>query len=98
MSKRRHAGEIVWKPAGFGYYQHAGFGRITEAGTSAKCTVCDDPGCREWPVLLRLVDKDGAYTGSGWYYVCECEMVDPECEAAAAATPAHAVRKVSSAA
>jgi len=78
MSKRRHPGETVWKAAGAGYYQNAGYGRIAPTAANARCTQCEDPNCREWPVLLRLIDQQGASVGVGWYYISECEMQDAD--------------------
>jgi len=77
MSKRRKAGDLVWKKAGAGFSGIEGMGRIRPGSEPEDwvCLLCGDPGCREWPDVWEL-GADGEPTGDVWCHVSECEMGD----------------------
>lgn len=69
MSKRRGAGDIVYKKPGAGF---CGEGLVIRVdGEEDWCMLdCGDPDCKEWSDCI--VVKDGSYV----YHVSECEMED----------------------
>lgn len=76
MSKRRHAGEIVWKVENSGFSGGAGLGIIRLGSTPDKCMLgCGDSDCQEWPDVWEC-DVAGETTGICWCHVSECEMKD----------------------
>lgn len=76
MSKRRNPGDVVWKPAGYGFTGKSGLGLIPEGSNPSECMEdCGDPDCQEWPDLWS-VDASGKTTGGNWCHVSECQMQD----------------------
>lgn len=71
MSKRRQAGELVWKIPNAGFAGQPGLGRLVPGsdGFSFMCE-CGDKQCREWDLEME---------GGGWCpHVSECEMLDTQ--------------------
>ena len=68
MSKRRNAGDQVWKLPRYGLVGEAGY--ITLSGEPESCMLdCGDPDCQEWP--------DGETdNGNFAYHISECLMTD----------------------
>lgn len=76
MSNRRKPGDIVWKPAGYGFTGQSGLGLIPEGSNPSECMEdCGDPDCQEWPDMWPL-DASGKPTGGNWCHVSECQMQD----------------------
>ena len=72
MSKRRKAGDRVWKKPMAGFVGEASFATIEREGAPEGCLLdCGDPDCVEW---ANVRTDDGAYA----YHVSECEMLDCE--------------------
>jgi hypothetical protein len=79
MSKRRKAGEIVWKKANAGFIGQPSLVIIQpEAEDDAESCMldCGDRDCREWATCLRC-DATGKPLGGAACHVSECEMEDP---------------------
>lgn len=79
MSKRRSAGDIVWKKPNAGFVGEASLVQIQpeEYLHAAGCIWdCGDPLCREWHTLWAC-DRDGNLTGGEACHVSECELFDP---------------------
>lgn len=76
MSKRRKAGDIVWKRENAGFVGEAGRVEIQPDDDHSPCMLdCGDPECREW-VGCFAVNAAGEYTGGVACHVSECEMSD----------------------
>ena len=78
QTKRRAAGDLIWKTGGFGMSGDEGLGQIRPGSEpdDFACVACGDPGCREWPDVW-VVAGDGTPTGDMWCHVSECGMRDP---------------------
>lgn len=75
MSKRRSAGEIVWKKDNAGFVGVGSLCQIQPDDDSLPCVLCKDPDCREWATLWAC-DESGNPTGGIACHVSECEMLD----------------------
>lgn len=78
QTKRRQAGDLIWKIGGFGMSGGEGLGQIRPGSEpdDFACVTCGDPDCREWPDVW-VVAGDGTPTGDMWCHVSECGMQDP---------------------
>lgn len=78
MSKRREAGDIVWKTENAGFVGEASYIKIMPEDDeyASYCMMdCGDLDCREWSNLQHC-DKDGNPLGGYAYHVSECQMMD----------------------
>jgi hypothetical protein len=74
MSKRRQAGDIVWKKTNAGFIGKR-LPIILENDEGYPCLLaCGDEDCREWANCEIVEDTKG--TGKYCYHVSECEMED----------------------
>ena len=68
MSRRRQAGERVWKQPYAGFVVEPA--PVTLMGQPSPCLLdCGDPECQEWPDART---DDGSYA----HHVSECEVLD----------------------
>lgn len=77
MSRRRKAGDIVWKTPGAGFVGVGSRCRILPEDDPPPCWIsdeCKDPDCKEWSNLEAL-DDAGNVIGYACH-VSECEMED----------------------
>lgn len=88
MSKRRQAGEIIYKDTGAGFIMKGSFGVIQEEDTEdlMPCVLdCGDKECDEWMNVWLLPGEtreeaeqalqQERYRGAA-YHVSECQMLD----------------------
>lgn len=77
MSKRRNAGDVVWKRPNAGFCGQSGLGMIRPDSESDECLLeCGDAGCREWPDVWPLGGDGKPMGGGNWCHVSECQMDD----------------------
>jgi len=78
MSKRRQAGDIVFKKANAGFVGAASLVKIApeDEGEESYCMLdCGDPECREWATCYEC-DASGNLLGGVACHVSECQMQD----------------------
>jgi hypothetical protein len=80
MSKRRKAGEIVYKQPMAGFVGEGSYAIIHPEDEQSYgvyyCMLdCGDPDCREWLTLFEC-DREGTLLGGVACHVSECEMED----------------------
>lgn len=84
MSKRRTAGDIVWKKENAGFVGESSLVQIrpekeTKYGVAYCMLECGDEDCREWHECWEC-DKDGKHLGGVACHVSECQMEDAPSE------------------
>lgn len=76
MSKRRVAGEIVYKQKGAGFCGQGSFVMLEAEADREPCAMgCGDPDCTGWSDCRRY-DDDLRPTDVWLYHVYECQMYD----------------------